>query len=116
MVKQVADLDAVFQAVAHPIRRGILERLSAGEATVAELARPHDVSAPAISKHLRVLEDAGLLTQQPDGRVRRCRIEARPLQEAFGWLTRYRVFWEDRLDALAKHLEEDQDNEGRKQA
>jgi len=101
------DLDAVFAALAHPIRRAIIERLAVGEATVGDLAEPHDVSAPAISKHLRVLEEAGLLTVQPDGRVRRCHLDAMPLGVAFGWLTRYRVFWEEQLDRLEDHLSED---------
>jgi len=86
--KVVLDLDQVFGALAHPIRRAILEELSAGDATVSELAEPYKVSLPAISKHLRVLEDAA------------------PLSVAFGWLTQYRVLWEDRLARLAKHLEE----------
>lgn len=103
------DLDAVFAALAHPIRRAILEQLSAGDATVGELAQPHKVSAPAISKHLRVLEDAGLLKVEPEGRVHRCHIDAAPLSAAFGWLTRYRVLWEDRFDRLAEHLEESRD-------
>ena len=99
------DLDAVFAALAHPIRRSIVERLAEGECSVAELAAPHDVSLPAISRHLRVLEDAGLLVQTPEGRVRRCALEARPLSAAFGWLVQYRLFWEDALDAMARHLE-----------
>ena len=102
------DLDAVFAALAHPIRRAILEQLAGGDATVGELAKPHDVSLPAISKHLRVLEDAGLLKVEPEGRVHRCHIDAAPLSAAFGWLTRYRVLWEDRFARLAKHLEEKQ--------
>src|SRR2546430_13858294 len=109
MVNRVAgkrELDAIFAALAHPIRRAILEQLAGGEATVGELAKPHDVSLPAISKHLRVLEDAGLLVVEPEGRVHRCQIDAAPLSAAFGWLTRYRVLWEDRFDRLAKHLEE----------
>ena len=101
------DLDAVFAAIAHPIRRAIIEQLSAGDATVGELAAPHNVSAPAISKHLRVLEDAGLLKVEPEGRVRRCQLDAAPLSDAFGWLTRYRVLWEDRFARLAKHLEKE---------
>lgn len=106
MVKESrADLDAVFAALAHPIRRAIVARLAEGECSVADLAAPHDVSLPAISRHLRVLEDAGLLTQTPDGRVRRCALDARPLSAAFGWLLQYRLFWEDTLDALARHLE-----------
>jgi len=94
--KVVLDLDQVFGALAHPIRRAILEELSVGDATVSELAEPYKVSLPAISKHLRVLE----------GRVRRCQIDAAPLSVAFGWLTQYRVLWEGRLARLAKHLEE----------
>ncbi|HII41403.1 MAG TPA: helix-turn-helix transcriptional regulator [Thermoplasmata archaeon] len=99
------DLDAVFAALAHPIRRAILEQLAGGDATVSELAEPYKVSLPAISKHLRVLEDAGLLKVSPEGRVHRCHLDAAPLSAAFGWLTRYRVLWEDRFDRLAKHLE-----------
>lgn len=109
MVNRVAgklDLDAIFAALAHPIRRAILEQLAGGDATVGELAKPHDVSLPAISRHLRVLEDAGLLVVEPEGRMHRCQIDAAPLSAAFGWLTRYRVLWEDRFDRLAKHLEE----------
>lgn len=100
-----ADLDAVFSALAHPIRRSIVERLAEGECTVGDLAEPHGVSLPAISRHLRVLEDAGLLEQTPDGRVRRCALKAQPLSAAFGWIVQYRLFWEDALDALANHLE-----------
>lgn len=100
------DLDAIFAALAHPIRRAILEQLSGGDATVGELARPHKVSLPAISRHLGVLEDAGLIMVEPKGRVRRCLIDAAPLSAAFGWLTRYRVLWEDRLGRLAAHLDE----------
>lgn len=99
------DLDAVFAALAHPIRRSILERLAEGDCTVGDLATPHAVSMPAISRHLRVLEDAGLLEQTPDGRVRRCALKAKPLSAAFGWLVQYRLFWEDALDAMARHLE-----------
>src|SRR3989454_3279206 len=104
--KASVDLGPVFAALAHPIRRAILEQLSGGDATVGELAEPHKVSAPAISKHLRVLEDAGLIRVEAEGRVRRCQIDAAPLSSAFGWLTRYRVLWEDRFDRLAEHLKE----------
>jgi DNA-binding transcriptional ArsR family regulator len=106
MVKErAADLDKVFAAVAHPIRRAMVERLAEGDCTVGELAQAHDVSAPAISKHLRVLEDAGLLEQTPDGRVRRCALKAKPLSQAFGWLVQYRLFWTDALDSIASQLE-----------
>src|SRR5437762_12472463 len=99
------DLDAIFAALSHPIRRAMLERLAGGDATVSELARPHGVSLPAISRHLRVLAGAGLLKEGPDGRVRRCQIDAAPLSAAFGWLTRYRVPWDDRFARLAEPLE-----------
>ncbi|WP_227377833.1 ArsR/SmtB family transcription factor [Haladaptatus halobius] len=112
MVEQLPDdldLDAVFQALAHPIRRAILEQVADGPENVSELAEPHDVSLAAVSKHLHVLEDAGLIDNRKDGRVRRCHLNAAPLSAAFGWLTRYRVFWEDRFDALAIHLVEDKE-------
>lgn len=105
--QQLNDLDAIFHALAHPIRRAVIEQLADGPESVSELAEPHDVSLAAVSKHLRVLEDAGLLEVEQDGRVRRCHLDAAPLSDAFGWLTRYRVFWEDRFDALADHLEEE---------
>ncbi|HWG92569.1 MAG TPA: metalloregulator ArsR/SmtB family transcription factor [Candidatus Thermoplasmatota archaeon] len=96
--RPATDLPAVFAALSHPIRLAIVERLALGECTVSELAEPHDVTPPAISQHLRVLEEAGLVVQTPEGRVRRCALDARPLSEAFSWLVRYRVFWEDVLD------------------
>jgi DNA-binding transcriptional ArsR family regulator len=106
MVKERrVDLDSVFAALAHPIRRGIVARLAEGDCTVGDLAEPHAVSLPAISRHLRVLEDAGLLEQTPDGRVRRCALQARPLSAAFGWIVQYRLFWEDTLDRMAADLE-----------
>src|SRR3989441_5941490 len=108
MVKRhrpAANLDAIFASLAHPIRRAILEQLSGGDATVGELAEPHKVSLPAISRHLRVLEEAGLIQIEPEGRVHRIQIDAAPLSAAFGWLTRYRVLWEDRFDRLAEVVE-----------
>lgn len=101
-----ADLNVIFQTLAHPIRRELLEQLAEGPASVGELADPHDVSLAAVSKHLHVLENAGLVHFEKDGRVRRCHLNTVPLSAAFGWLTRYRVLWEDRLDALATHVEE----------
>lgn len=101
------DLDAVFAALAHPIRRAIVERLAQGDCTVGDLAKPHDVSLPAISQHLRVLEDAGLVEQTPSGRVRHCTLKGAPLSAAFSWIVQYRIFWEHRLDALARNLEGD---------
>lgn len=106
MVKYQANLDATFSALADPIRRAIVARLSRGECSVTTLAQPFDVSLPAISKHLRVLERAGLLARRKDGRVHRCRLVTRPLKDAEEWIARYRQFWEQRLDALAQYLEE----------
>jgi DNA-binding transcriptional ArsR family regulator len=99
-------LDLAFGALAHPIRRGILARLSTGEASVAELAKPFKVSAPAISKHMKVLEDAGLLTRKKQGRVHRCRLEERRMKEAQAWLEEHRKFWNGKLDALERYLKE----------
>ncbi len=96
-------LDAVFAALADPIRRAILSRLARGEASVQELAEPFDVSQPAISKHLKVLERAGLISRGIDAQRRPRRIEAQPLAEANQWLERYRKIWEanfQRLDVL----------------
>ncbi|HYM38998.1 MAG TPA: metalloregulator ArsR/SmtB family transcription factor [Thermoplasmata archaeon] len=98
-------LDDVFAALAHPIRRAIIERLAEGECTVGELAAPHHVSLPAISQHLRVLEEAGLLEQTPTGRVRRCALKGAPLSAAFSWIVQYRIFWEDMLDGIAENVE-----------
>jgi DNA-binding transcriptional ArsR family regulator len=102
-------VDEVFAALADPTRRAILERLRQGEASVSELARPFDVSLPAVAKHVRVLERAGLLTHRKTGRVRRCRIRADRLKLASAWLDSYRDFWSARLDALADHLESGED-------
>jgi DNA-binding transcriptional ArsR family regulator len=102
-----ASLDATFAALSDPTRRAILARLAEGEATVNELVAPFRLSQPAISKHLKVLEKAGLITRGRDAQKRPCRIEARPLAEADEWLERYRKIWEanfDRLDDLLDEL------------
>ncbi|MEE8110868.1 MAG: metalloregulator ArsR/SmtB family transcription factor [bacterium] len=104
-------LDGTFSALSDPTRRSILARLAQGESTVTELARPFIVSLPAISKHLRVLEAAGLLIRKRDGRIHRCRLNAKPMKDASDWITRYRQFWEERLDALAEYLEATQKEE-----
>ncbi len=96
-------LDATFAALADPTRRAIIARLASGDASVTELARPFAMSQPAISKHVKVLERAGLISRGRDAQRRPCRIEARPLAEATAWLENYRRFWEGssrRLDAL----------------
>jgi DNA-binding transcriptional ArsR family regulator len=107
-------LDATFGALADPTRRAILARLARGEAMVTELAEPFAMSLPAISKHLRVLESAGLLRREIDGRVHRCRLAAEPMKNAAAWITRYRVFWESQFDALEKYLEATADKEKKK--
>lgn len=102
-------LDATFAALADPTRRAILARLAAGEATVTELAAPFRMSQPAISKHLKVLERAGLVSRGRDAQRRPCRLEARPLKAAVDWLEAYRDYWEEsyqRLDALLAELRE----------
>ena len=107
MVNYVSDpLGLTFAALADPTRRAILERLAHGEASVTELAEPFQVSLPAISKQLRVLEQAGLLIREKEGRVRRCRLDAEPMKEAAEWLARYREYWERQLDSLADYLNE----------
>src|ERR1700687_5765235 len=100
-----APLDATFGALSDPTRRAILARLSQGEATVSELAEPFAVSLPAVSKHLRVLESAGLLQREIDGRIHRCRLAPQPMKAAAAWIDTYRAFWENQFDALAKYLE-----------
>ena len=101
-------LDATFAALSDPTRRAILARLAQGDASVNELATPFDMSQPAISKHLRVLERAGLISRSRDAQRRPCRLEAKPLAEADQWLQRYRQFWEanfGRLDSLLEEMQ-----------
>jgi DNA-binding transcriptional ArsR family regulator len=100
----VDQLNRTFAALSDPTRRAILARLAEGEATVTEVAAPFAVSLPAISKHLKVLEHAGLIRRGRDAQWRPCRLEAAPLEDAAGWLERYRQFWEDGLDRLDEHL------------
>ena len=111
-------LTSNFSALADPTRRAILARLASGEASVTELAAPFEISLPAISKHLKVLERAGLITRGRDAQWRPCRLEPRPLKNAADWLEHYRVFWEQSLDRLEGYLSELQGKEkprGRKQ-
>jgi DNA-binding transcriptional ArsR family regulator len=104
-------LSATFAALADPTRRAILARLVTGETTVAELARPFDMSGPAISKHLKVLEGAGLIVRGRDAQWRPCRIEPLALKPVDDWLERYRRFWEQSLDRLDEYLHEVQAKE-----
>lgn len=98
-------LDRTFAALADPTRRHILASLAEGEATVGELARPLPISRPAVSKHLRVLESAGLVRRLPDGRMSRCVLDATPLRAAWDWVSEYRQLWEHQLQSLADYLE-----------
>jgi DNA-binding transcriptional ArsR family regulator len=104
-------LSQTFSALADPTRRAILARLASGEASVTELAEPFAISLPAISKHLKVLERAGLIVRGREAQWRPCRLEARPLKGASLWLERYRVFWEQSLDRLEDYLKELQGKE-----
>lgn len=97
-------LSLTFAALADPTRRAILARLAGGEATVKELAEPFDMSLPAISKHLKVLEEAGLVSQRVDAQWRPRRLEVEPLQEVDEWLDQYRAVWEERFDRLDEYL------------
>jgi DNA-binding transcriptional ArsR family regulator len=98
-------LSATFAALADPTRRAILARLASGECSVTELAEPFDMSMPAVSKHLRVLERAGLIAKRRDAQWRPCRIEAGPLKDVADWTERYRHIWEERLDRLDDYLQ-----------
>jgi DNA-binding transcriptional ArsR family regulator len=106
MVNRITDpLDAVFGALAHPARRHMLERLARGTASVGELGEPFRMSAPAISRHVRVLESAGLVSRARDGRVHRMDLSGGTLNEALAWLDRHHRFWSTRLDRLATILD-----------
>ena len=112
-----AALDSVFSALADPTRRAILARLASGETTVMDLAAPFAMSQPAISKHLKVLEHAGLVSRRREAQKRPCRLEGRPLAEASGWLETYREFWEKsylNLDALLEEMKSDRKPRGGK--
>ena len=100
MVQYLARLDDTFAALADPTRRAILARLAGGSASVNELAEPFDISLPAVSRHLKVLERAKLITREREAQWRRCHLSAEPLKAAADWVERYRVFWEARFDAL----------------
>lgn len=104
-------ISVTFAALSDPTRRAILERLAVGEASVTELAAPFKMSLPAITKHLKVLERAGLIKRSREAQWRPCKLEAKPLQEASDWIEQYRQFWEqsfDRLDAYLKELQSEE--------
>jgi DNA-binding transcriptional ArsR family regulator len=104
MLNQVSVLDRVFRAIADPTRRAIVDRLAEGEASLTELAKPFDMSLPAVHQHLRLLEESGVVVTSKQGRVRTCRLDPKVLRRAEEWFARRRAMWELRLDALDAHL------------
>ena len=102
----VDSLSITFAALADPTRRAILARLALGETSVTELAAPFEISAPAVTKHLKVLENAGLISRSRQAQWRPCHLEAAPLQEAAGFIEQYRQFWEQSLDRLDSYLQQ----------
>jgi len=114
MVKYDVQLDAVFSALAHPARRTMLARLGKGEATVGELAQPLDMSLPAVTKHLKVLERAKLISRSRNAQWRPCRLEQEPLNAASGWIEAQRAIWQSRLDRLESYLHDMEKSERKK--
>src|SRR5713101_6202010 len=104
-------LDLIFRALSHQTRRALLARLAERPAMVTELAQPFAMSLPAVSRHIRVLEGAGLVTRAVDGRVHHCSLSAEPLRNVEAWLGQYRRFWEGTLDSLARHVEGDSETQ-----
>jgi DNA-binding transcriptional ArsR family regulator len=105
MVKyEEAVLDRVFAALADPTRRGVLDSLAGGSCAVSELAEPSGMSLPGFMKHLRVLQEAGLIAREKEGRVVSCELSAAPMKTASAWMSRYEKFWSDKLDSLARYL------------
>lgn len=105
MVKyNISQLDQTFYALSDPTRRAILAQLALGEMSVTEIAKPFEMSLPAVSKHLRILEKTGLLTRTKEGRVHRLQLNAAPMKEAEQWIAFYRKFWEQQMDALENYL------------
>lgn len=114
MVKYSVSLDSTFGALADPTRRAILATLMLGQSSISELAKPHRMSLPAVMKHLRVLEQAGLLTQKKSGRTRHCQLAPEPLKSAEQWISQYRIFWEGTFDSLERYLSQEENKEDKK--
>jgi DNA-binding transcriptional ArsR family regulator len=112
MVNNTASLDAVFSALADPTRRRIVERLARGELTVGEISAEFPISAPAISKHVRILEDSGLLERRVEGRIHRCRLAPKPMRAAADWVDTQERFWRGALDRLDVYLKNTQPKKG----
>lgn len=111
MIATADPLSTTFAALADPTRRAILKRLAIGESSVTELAAPFKMSLPAVSKHLKVLERAGLVARSREAQWRPCRLEAAPLKEVSAWMERYRRFWDESFDRLDEYLQELQSKE-----
>jgi DNA-binding transcriptional ArsR family regulator len=107
MVYYSSTLDNTFSALSDPTRRAIISQLANGELPISEIASPFQMSLPAVSKHIRVLESAGLVIRRKRGRINYCRLNAKPLRDAAKWLVFYQQFWDAKLDSLATFLEED---------
>jgi DNA-binding transcriptional ArsR family regulator len=114
MVNYSPSLDSTFGALSDPTRRALLATLTLGQASISELAKPYRMSLPAVMKHLRVLEQAGLVSQKKTGRTRQCQLAARPLKDAETWLSQYRIFWEGTFDSLERYLRQSESKEDQK--
>jgi DNA-binding transcriptional ArsR family regulator len=114
MVKYSTSLDSTFGALADPTRRAILASLMLGESSISALAKPYRMSLPAVMKHVRVLEQAGLVSQKKAGRTRFCQLAAKPLQDAEDWIAQYRKFWEGTFDSLERYLSQSEPKEDQK--
>ena len=114
MVNHYSSLDSTFGALSDPTRRAILATLMLGQSSITDLAKPHRMSLPAVMKHVRVLEHAGLLTQKKSGRTRQCRLAATPLKNAEHWIAQYRAFWEGTFDSLERYLSQQENEEDKK--
>ncbi len=115
MVKYEASLDSTFGALADPTRRALLASLMLGETSISDLAEPHRMSLPAVMKHLRVLENAGLVSQKKIGRTRFCSLSAHPLKQADDWIAKYRRFWESVFDSLERYINENPQADNQKE-
>lgn len=113
MVNYTNSLDATFGALADRTRRTILATLTLGQASISELAKPHRMSLPAVMKHVRVLEKAGLISQKKSGRTRHCKLAPEPLKDADEWINQYRVFWQNQFASLDRFLSQEEERGGK---
>jgi DNA-binding transcriptional ArsR family regulator len=109
--KQATQLDSIFAALSHPIRREIIELVAERPRTVNEITKPFSISRPAISQHIRILEDCGIIEQTKDGRIRHCSLNVKPLHLAFTWMVTYKVFLENMLDEIQNKVENEEQSD-----